>query len=98
MPKSDYFQQLLVTCCVGFLWSLFRERPLDARCDVLCRDNLYPGRKVTISRLQQAPLFRVLNHDIVKPVVQHVSHILDLVFPALHPAPARRFLLVQDET
>ncbi len=74
--------RILVTGGAGFLGSHLCERLLDAGHEVLCMDNFYTGRKKNVAGMLNNPVFELVRHDIVLPVLLEVDKIYHLACPA----------------
>ncbi len=75
-------QRVLVTGGAGFLGSHLCERLLRERCEVLCIDNYFTGRKENIVDLLDRPYFELMRHDITFPLYVEVDEIYNLACPA----------------
>jgi UDP-glucuronate decarboxylase len=71
-----------VTGGAGFLGSHLCERLLQEKCEVICVDNFYTGRKENIVHLLNNPYFDVLRHDVTFPLYIEVDEIYNLACPA----------------
>ena len=74
--------RILVTGGAGFLGSHLCERLLEAGHEVLCLDNFYTGRKKNVAGMLNNPVFELVRHDIVQPVLLEVDKIYHLACPA----------------
>jgi len=75
-------KRVLVSGGAGFLGSHLCERLLKEKCDVLCVDNFYSGRKTNVAHLTSSPYFEILRHDITFPLYVEVDEIYNLACPA----------------
>ncbi len=74
--------RILVTGGAGFLGSHLCERLLNDGHEVLCLDNFFTGRKKNIMELLKNPVFELVRHDIVLPIMLEVDRIYHLACPA----------------
>ncbi|OGW38838.1 MAG: NAD-dependent dehydratase [Nitrospirae bacterium GWD2_57_9] len=74
--------RILVTGGAGFLGSHLCERLLSSGHEVVCVDNFFTGRKRNVTALLQNPLFELVRHDIVLPILLEVDRIYHLACPA----------------
>ncbi|MEA2935356.1 MAG: UDP-glucuronate decarboxylase [Variibacter sp.] len=75
-------KRVLVTGGAGFLGSHLCERLLGEKCEVLCVDNFYTGRRENIAHLIGDPYFEILRHDVTFPLYVEVDEIYNLACPA----------------
>jgi UDP-glucuronate decarboxylase len=75
-------KRVAVTGGAGFLGSHLCARLLQERCEVICVDNFYTGRKENIAHLMSNPYFEVLRHDVTFPLYIEVDEIYNLACPA----------------
>src|SRR5436305_6457166 len=75
-------KRILVTGGAGFLGSHLCERLLKQKCEVLCVDNFYTGRRENIAHLIGDPYFEVMRHDVTFPLYIEVDEIYNLACPA----------------
>ncbi len=75
-------KRILVTGGAGFLGSHLCERLLQQKCEVLCVDNFYTGRRENIAHLIGDPNFEILRHDVTFPLYVEVDEIYNLACPA----------------
>jgi UDP-glucuronate decarboxylase len=75
-------KRVAVTGGAGFLGSHLCERLLQEKCEVICVDNFYTGRKENIVHLLNNPYFDVLRHDVTFPLYIEVDEIYNLACPA----------------
>lgn len=75
-------KRVLVTGGAGFLGSFLCERLLAERCDVICMDNFFTGRKANIIHLMDNPYFELMRHDVTFPFYVEVDEIYNLACPA----------------
>jgi dTDP-glucose 4,6-dehydratase len=74
----------LITGGAGFIGSHLCERFLAEGHSVVCVDNFITGRPENIRHLVENPKFRVIVHDISKPL--HVDGLIDNVLHFASPA------------
>ena len=74
--------KLLVAGGAGFVGSHLCERMLDAGHEVICIDTLITGDRRNVAHLLDRPGFRLLVHDIVRPLDIEVEGIFHLASPA----------------
>ena len=74
--------RILVTGGAGFLGSHLCERLLNEGHEVLCLDNFFTGRKKNVTGLMKNPVFELVRHDIVLPILLEVDKIYHLACPA----------------
>ncbi len=74
--------RILVTGGAGFLGSHLCERLLAQNHEVLCLDNFFTGRKQNVASMLGNPLFELVRHDIVLPILLEVDRIYHLACPA----------------
>ncbi|HEX3146915.1 MAG TPA: UDP-glucuronic acid decarboxylase family protein [Gemmataceae bacterium] len=74
----------LITGGAGFIGSHLCERFLAAGHDVLCVDNFITGRPDNIRHLLDNPKFRLIVHDVSRPL--HVDGLVDNVLHFASPA------------
>jgi len=74
--------RILVTGGAGFLGSHLCERLLNEGHEVLCLDNFFTGRKKNVAELLKNPLFELVRHDIVHPILLEVDRVYHLACPA----------------
>jgi UDP-glucuronate decarboxylase len=74
--------RILVTGGAGFLGSHLCEKLLNEGHEVLCLDNFFTGRNKNIAEMLQNPVFELVRHDIVLPVMLEVDRIYHLACPA----------------
>jgi len=75
-------QRILVTGGAGFIGSHLCERLIAAGHEVVCKDNLFTGRRQNIEHLLGHPRFELHRHDVNEPFVVEVDHIYHLACPA----------------
>jgi UDP-glucuronate decarboxylase len=75
-------KRVAVTGGAGFLGSHLCARLLQEKCEVICVDNFYTGRKENIAQLMSNPYFEVLRHDVTFPLYIEVDEIYNLACPA----------------
>lgn len=74
--------RVLVTGGAGFIGSHLCERLLRDGQEVICLDNFYTGRKKNVAHLLSNPMFEIVRHDIIQPVLFEVDQIYHLACPA----------------
>ena len=74
----------LITGGAGFVGSHLCDRLLAEGHEVVCADNFITGRPLNIQHLRGNPKFRVVVHDISKPL--YLDGLLDNVFHLASPA------------
>ena len=72
----------LVTGGAGFIGSHLCERLLGAGHEVMCLDNFFTGRRKHIAHLLDNPVFEVVRHDVIQPVLVEVDRVFHLACPA----------------
>lgn len=85
MKNYHFNKRVLVTGGAGFLGSHLCEALLKQKCDVLCVDNFFTGRRGNIAHLLGNPSFEVMRHDITFPLFVEVDEIYNLACPASPP-------------
>ncbi|MBI1911189.1 MAG: SDR family oxidoreductase [Deltaproteobacteria bacterium] len=75
-------KRVLVTGGAGFIGSHLCERLLKDGNEVVCLDNFFTGRKENIAHLMDNPLFEVIRHDVIEPLLLEVDQIYNLACPA----------------
>ncbi len=74
--------RILVTGGAGFLGSHLCERLLGEGHEVICLDNFFTGRKKNVLGILKNPVFELVRHDIVLPILLEVDKIYHLACPA----------------
>lgn len=74
--------RVLVTGGAGFIGSHLCERLLREGNEVICLDNFFTGRKVNIAHLMKNPMFELVRHDVIEPVLLEVDQVYNLACPA----------------
>jgi UDP-glucuronate decarboxylase len=74
--------RILVTGGAGFLGSHLCERLLTDGHEVLCLDNFFTGRKKNVTEMLKNPVFELVRHDTVLPILLEVDKIYHLACPA----------------
>jgi UDP-glucuronate decarboxylase len=74
--------RVLVTGGAGFIGSHLCERLLNDGNEVICLDNFFTGRKVNIAHLFKNPMFELVRHDVIEPVLLEVDQVYNLACPA----------------
>ena len=75
-------KKILVTGGVGMIGSHLCRRLLNKGCDVTCLDNFYTGNMRNIADLLDNPYFRLIEHDVEKPIELAVDEIYNMACPA----------------
>lgn len=75
-------KRILVTGGAGFLGSHLCERLLASGAEVICLDNFFTGSKGNIGHLLANPLFEIVRHDVVQPILLEVDRIFNFACPA----------------
>ncbi|MFQ5736522.1 MAG: UDP-glucuronic acid decarboxylase family protein [Thermodesulfobacteriota bacterium] len=74
--------RILITGGAGFIGSHLSERLLKEGHEVICVDNFFTGRKENIAHLMDNPLFELVRHDVIEPILLEVDQIYNLACPA----------------
>lgn len=77
-----YKKRVLVTGGAGFIGAHLCRKLLEKKCEVLCLDNLFTGRKENIVDLLKNPFFEFIRHDVIDPMNFEVDEIYNLACPA----------------
>lgn len=85
MKQYHVNKRVLVTGGAGFLGSHLCAALLERKCDVLCVDNFFTGRRSNIAPLLENPSFELLRHDVTFPLFVEVDEIYNLACPASPP-------------
>jgi UDP-glucuronate decarboxylase len=77
-------ENILITGGAGFIGSHLCRYLLKKGHRVFCLDNFFTGKSINITDLKKNPRFRVIPHDITKPIKiqEHVDKIYNLACPA----------------
>ncbi|MCB2191220.1 MAG: SDR family oxidoreductase [Deltaproteobacteria bacterium] len=75
-------KRILVTGGAGFIGSHLVDALLEKGHEVLCLDNFFTGSKSNVARHLGNPLFEVVRHDVVEPILLEVDQIYNLACPA----------------
>ncbi len=75
-------KRILVTGGAGFIGSHLCEKLLNQGNEVICLDNFFTGRKENIAHLMDNPVFEVVRHDVIEPILIEVDQIYNLACPA----------------
>lgn len=75
-------KRILVTGGAGFIGSHLVDALLERGHEVLCLDNFFTGDKGNVARHLGNPLFEVVRHDVVEPILLEVDQIYNLACPA----------------
>jgi UDP-glucuronate decarboxylase len=80
-------KRILIAGGAGFLGSHLCERLVRRGHSVICVDNFRTGRRANVAHLQSHPRFRLMEHDIVRPVSVggQLDEIYNLACPASPP-------------
>jgi len=74
--------KVLVTGGAGFIGSFLCERLLVEGHEVICLDNFSTGKKSNIRHLLRNPNFKLIEHDVTKPIELETDLIFHLASPA----------------
>ena len=74
--------RILVTGGAGFIGSHLCDRLLTEGHEILCLDNFFTGRKANIKDFLRNPMFELIRHDIIQPIILEVDRIYHLACPA----------------
>lgn len=74
--------KILVTGGAGFIGSFLCEEFLDKGYDVICMDNFSTGKKTNIKHLLPNPKFKLVEHDVTKPIELETNLLFHLASPA----------------
>ena len=75
-------KRILVTGGAGFIGSHLVDALLAQGHEVLCLDNFFTGDKGNVAQHLGNPLFEVVRHDVVEPILLEVDQIYNLACPA----------------
>jgi UDP-glucuronate decarboxylase len=75
-------KKILVTGGAGFIGSHLCEKLILTGHQVFCLDNFYTGNKKNIAHLLKNKNFKLIKHDIEKPIILKVDQIYNLACPA----------------
>ncbi|VVB82873.1 Bifunctional polymyxin resistance protein ArnA [uncultured archaeon] len=80
--------KILVTGGAGFIGSHLCRYLLQKGHYVFCMDNFFTGKAMNISDLEKNSKFKIISHDITKPIKlkEHFDRIYNLACPASPPA------------
>jgi nucleoside-diphosphate-sugar epimerase len=81
---------ILITGGAGFLGSHLCRRLLKEKNRVICVDNFITGSKDNIQDLLKSPRFKLIKHDITKPL--HIKGKIDWVMHFASPASPKDYL------
>ena len=74
----------LVTGGAGFVGSHLIDRLMEDREEVICLDDYFTGRKVSIEQWISNPRFELIRHNVTEPIKLEVDRIWHL---ACHASP-----------
>jgi len=77
---------IMVTGGAGFIGSHLCKALLSEGNKVICLDNFFTGNAINITNLKYNPNFRVIPHDITKPIIGVVSDHIDEIYNLACPA------------
>tara|TARA_B100000212_G_scaffold333009_1_gene301909 strand:+ start:22595 stop:23509 length:915 start_codon:yes stop_codon:yes gene_type:complete len=72
----------LVTGGAGFIGCHLIQKLLEKQEEVICLDNYCTGSKTNIYPFRNNPLFEVIRHDVVEPILLEVDRVWHLACPA----------------
>ncbi|HVO66422.1 MAG TPA: UDP-glucuronic acid decarboxylase family protein, partial [Syntrophales bacterium] len=75
-------KRILITGGAGFLGSHLCDRLIEQGNEILCLDNFFTGSKDNIIHLLTNPLFELIRHDIINPILLEADQIFNLACPA----------------
>jgi dTDP-glucose 4,6-dehydratase len=90
------FERALVIGGAGFIGSHLCERLLGEGTQVVCLDNFATGSPDNVAHLDEAPGFRLVEHDITRPFA--MGGAFDLVVNLASPASPRHYRRLPIET
>lgn len=76
--------RILIAGGAGFIGSHLCDRLISETHQAICVDNLLTGSEKNIKDLTKNPLFKFLNHDVIKPL--NISTKIDAIFHLASPA------------
>ena len=82
MSIDSTVKRVMVTGGAGFIGSRLCERLIADGYYVVCVDNLSTGRLDNLGKLVASPRFRLVQHDIAKPLDIETNEIYNLACPA----------------
>ena len=74
--------KVLVTGGAGFIGSFLCEELLDKGYNVICLDNFSTGKKSNVRHLVENTSFKLIKHDVTKPIELKIDLIFHLASPA----------------
>ena len=74
--------RIVVTGGAGFIGSHLCERLLSDGHQVVCVDNYFTGRRENIEHLYGHNHFKLVQHDVIEPIILEVDQIYNLACPA----------------
>jgi len=77
-----HMKRILITGGAGFLGSHLCDRLIEQDNEILCLDNFFTGSKDNIIHLLTNPLFELIRHDIINPILLEADQIFNLACPA----------------
>jgi dTDP-glucose 4,6-dehydratase len=92
----QHFERALVIGGAGFIGSHLCERLLGKGTQVVCLDNFATGSPDNVTHLDEAPAFRLVEHDVTRPF--SVGGAFDLVVNLASPASPRHYQRLPIET
>jgi len=75
-------KSLLITGGAGFIGSFLCEELLVRGHNVVCLDNFSTGRESNVKHLFENPRFKLIKHDVTKPIELETDFIFHLASPA----------------
>jgi UDP-glucuronate decarboxylase len=75
-------KKILITGGAGFIGSHLCDRLISMGQKVICLDNFYTGTRINIAHLLKHKNFKLIKHDIEKPLNLKVDQIYNLACPA----------------
>ena len=83
--RGNTLKRILVTGGAGFIGSHLCKRLLEENNYVICFDNFFTGSHQNICKLEENPMFEVIEGDIENPFDINVDEIYNLACPASPP-------------
>ena len=75
-------KRVLVTGGAGFVGSFLCEHLIDEGHKVIAIDNFFTGKKSNLNSLKNNQNFKLIQHDIIEPIIEEVDWIFNLACPA----------------